>query len=60
MRFEAKELGDAATLVSDKAFLSANAAHLLEEMPEGWSGWLGELRKSAFDTAQRRKRNISL
>jgi hypothetical protein len=53
-------LGDAEALVSDAEFLDANARQLLVNMPEGWSGWLGELRRAAEKTEQGRKRNFSL
>jgi hypothetical protein len=58
--FDIEDLGDAVALVSDTAFLDANAARLLAMMPEGWSGWLGELRRAAEQTAQNQKRNFSL
>ena len=58
--FDVEDLGDAAVLVSDTSFLKANAARLLADMPEGWSGWLGQLRSAAQETAQQQKRNFSL
>jgi hypothetical protein len=57
--FEAQDLGDAHALVADPAFLHQNASRLLVEMPEGWSGWLGELRQAAFMTTQARKRSTT-
>jgi type IV secretory pathway VirD2 relaxase len=57
--FEIADLGEARLLLSDQAFLSQNASRLVMEMPEGWSGWLGNLRESALQTAAR-QRAISL
>ena len=57
--FEAQDLGDAHSLVTDPAFLQENAARLLGEMPEGWSGWLGELRQAALATAPARRRSTA-
>lgn len=59
-RFNAVDLGDAMTLLSDQAFLSENAARLLSEMPEGWGGWLGNLRGAAFQITTARHRNIGI
>jgi hypothetical protein len=58
--FDIQDLGDAEALISDAEFLDANARQLLVNMPEGWSGWLGELRRAAENTEQGRKRNFSL
>ena len=55
--FEAQDLGDAHSLVTDPAFLHENAARLVGEMAEGWSGWLGELRQAALATAPARRRH---
>jgi hypothetical protein len=57
LAFDIKDLGDATALLSDTNFLNANAAQFVTDMPEGWSGWLGELRRAALQTSQTRKRN---
>lgn len=60
LHFETVDLGDATKLLSDHAFLSQNAARLLTEMPDGWRGWLGNLRNSALQAAAVRPRINSL
>jgi type IV secretory pathway VirD2 relaxase len=60
LAFDVEDLGDAMALLSDGPFLNANAAQLAAAIPEGWSGWLGELRRVAQKTAQQRNRNLPL
>jgi hypothetical protein len=60
LRFDAVDLGDAMALLSDQAFLSENAARLAKEMPEGWGGWLGNLRDAALRITTARHRNTGL
>ena len=60
LRFDVVDLGDAMALLSDQAFLSDNAARLAKEMPEGWGGWLGNLRDAALQITTARHRNTGL
>jgi type IV secretory pathway VirD2 relaxase len=60
LRFDVADLGDANALLADSQFLQANAAHLAATMPDGWSGWLGELRRASRAAAEQQNRNFSL
>lgn len=47
------DCGDAEALLREPIFLAENAKRLAGEIPDGWAGWLGQLRKSVVSEAAR-------
>lgn len=49
--------GAAELLTSSEAFLAANAQRMANSIPDGWGGWLGQMRRAAVAKSQTRDRS---